>query len=434
MIDSEPAADARSNRTNAAAARISLFVGKGGVGKSTLATATAVRDARMGLRVLIVSTDQAHSTGDVLGVVITPTGERRPTRVLADLDAGRDVGSGGFLDALALDTLALLETRWREVAGVLAERFPESDLGTVAPEELSALPGIQEVLGLHEVGELAASGDWDHVVVDCASTADAMRMLTLPATFGLYLERAWPRHRRLSLAADESRAAAVVALVERVAAGTEGLSALLTDESRVTAHLVLTPERVVAAEAARTLGALALMGVSVDELIVNQFLVQDDSYEYRNLPEHPAFDWYTERISEQRTVLEELDTTIGDVKLVLVPHLPGEPIGPKALADLLDSARRRDGSPPPGPLRPVVDRESGSGLDAVYRLRLKLPQVDPATLTLGRVDDDLIIGAAGLRRRVKLASVLRRCIVLDAQLRGGELTVRFRPDPEVWPA
>ena len=434
MIDSEPAADARSNRTNAAAARISLFVGKGGVGKSTLATATAVRDARMGLRVLIVSTDQAHSTGDVLGVVITPTGERRPTRVLADLDAGRDVGSGGFLDALALDTLALLETRWREVAGVLAERFPESDLGTVAPEELSALPGIQEVLGLHEVGELAASGDWDHVVVDCASTADAMRMLTLPATFGLYLERAWPRHRRLSLAADESRAAAVVALVERVAAGTEGLSALLTDESRVTAHLVLTPERVVAAEAARTLGALALMGVSVEELIVNQFLVQDDSYEYRNLPEHPAFDWYTERISEQRTVLEELDTTIGDVKLVLVPHLPGEPIGPKALAELLDSARRRDGSPPPGPLRPVVDRESGSGLDAVYRLRLKLPQVDPATLTLGRVDDDLIIGAAGLRRRVKLASVLRRCIVLDAQLRGGELTVRFRPDPEVWPA
>jgi arsenite/tail-anchored protein-transporting ATPase len=419
---------------HAASTRISLFVGKGGVGKSTLATATAVRDARSGLRVLVVSTDQAHSTGDVLGVAITPTGERRPTRVLADLDAGRATGAGGFLDALALDTLALLETRWREVAGVLTNRFPESDLGTVAPEELSALPGIQEVLGLHEVGELAASGDWDHVVVDCASTADAMRMLTLPATFGLYLERAWPRHRRLTLAADEAVAAAVVALVERIAVGTEQLSALLTDESRVTAHLVLTPERVVAAEAARTLGALALMGVAVDELIVNQYLVQDDSYEYRNLPEHPAFDWYTERISEQRSVLEELDTTIGDVKLVLVPHLPGEPIGPKALAELLDSARRRDGSPPPGPLRPVVDRESGSGLDAVYRLRLKLPQVDPALLTLGRVDDDLIIGAAGLRRRVKLASVLRRCIVLDAQLRGGELTVRFRPDPEVWPA
>ena len=77
----------RSDPDPAAGARISLFVGKGGVGKSTLATATAVRDARAGLRVLIVSTDQAHSTGDVLGTTVTPTGTREPTRVLADLDA-----------------------------------------------------------------------------------------------------------------------------------------------------------------------------------------------------------------------------------------------------------------------------------------------------------------------------------------------------------
>ncbi len=189
----------------------------------------------------------------------------------------------------------------------------------------------------------------------------------------------------------------------------------------------------VAAEAARTLGSLALMGVRVEELLVNQILVQDDSFEYRNLPAHPAFDWYSERIAEQQVVLGELDTAIGDVKLVLVPHLAGEPIGPKALGELLDAARLRDGSPPPGPLRPVVDRESGTGLDAVYRMRLELPQVDRGALTLGRVDDDLIIGSGGLRRRVRLASVLRRCIVIDAQFRGGELTVRFRPNPEVWP-
>jgi arsenite/tail-anchored protein-transporting ATPase len=412
-------------------ARISLFVGKGGVGKSTLATATAVRDALAGMRVLIVSTDQAHSIGDVLGTSITPTGRRTPTRVFADLDSGRDCG-GGFLDALALDTLALLETHWRDIAGLLADRFPESDLGNVAPEELSALPGIQEVLGLHEVGELASSGEWDHVVVDCASTADALRMLTLPATFGLYLERAWPRHRRLS-GTDDARSAAVVGLLERIGAGTERLSVLLTDGSVLSAHLVMTAERVVAAEAARTLGSLALMGVRVDELIVNQILLQDDSYEYRNLPDHPAFDWYAERISEQRAVLDELDTMIGDVRLVLVPHLAGEPIGAKALGELLEAARQRDGSPPPGPLRPIVDRESGSGLEAVYRMRLELPQVDSAALSLGRVDDDLIIGAGGMRRRVRLASVLRRCIVMDAQLRGTELTVRFRPNPEVWP-
>jgi len=395
-----------------------------------LAAATAVSDARAGFRVLVVSTDQAHSLGDVLGVAVSPTGQRHVTRVLEDdVDAG-----GGFLDALALDTLALLESRWHEVARPLADRFEDSELDDVAPEELSALPGIQEVLGLHEVGELAASGQWDHVVVDCASTADALRMLTLPATFGMYVERAWPRHRRLASAADDPGSAAVVGLLERITAGMESLSALLTDGSRVGAHLVLTAERVVAAETARTLGALSLMGVRVDELIVNQILVRDDSYEYRNLPDHPAFDWYAERIAEQEAVLRELASTIGDVELVLAPHLASEPIGPKALIELLDTVRLLDGSPPPAPVAPVVDRESGSGLEAVYRMRLELPQVDPASLTLGRVGDDLIIGSSGMRRRVRLASVLRRCIVMDAQLRGSELTVRFRPNPEVWPA
>lgn len=388
--------------------------------------------AGAGQRVLVVSTDQAHSLGDVLGVPVPPS-QAELVRVLADLETGRAEAGGGFLDALALDTLALLEARWRDVVATLDRRFPDSELSTIAPEELSALPGVQEVLGLHAVGELARSGRWDRVVVDCASTADALRMLTLPATFGLYVERAWPRHRRLSLTAEDARSAAVVELLERVSASVEALSALLTDGDLVGAHLVLTPERVVAAEAARTLGSLALMGVRVEELIVNQVLLQDDSYEYRNLPEHPAFYWYTERIAEQQSVLEELDAAIGEVALVLPPPLSGEPIGPKALGALLDAARRRGGAAPPGPLRPTVDLESGTGLGSIYRMRLALPQLDPSALTLGRVDDDLIISAGGLRRRVRLASVLRRCTVLDAHLRGSELTVRFRPDPEVWP-
>ncbi|WP_197515251.1 ArsA family ATPase [Mycobacterium sp. 1245805.9] len=417
------------SESSATPARISLFVGKGGVGKSTLAAATAVADAGTGQRVLVVSTDQAHSLGDVLGVPVPPSGQGELVRVLADdAEAG-----GGFLDALALDTLALLEARWHDVVSTLDGRFPDSELSTIAPEELSALPGVQEVLGLYAVGELAASGRWDRIVVDCASTADALRMLTLPATFGLYVERAWPRHRRLSIAADDARSGAMVELLERISASVDRLSELLTDGDLVTAHLVLTPERVVAAEAVRTLGSLALMGVRVEELIVNQVLTEDESYEYRNLPEHPAFYWYAERIAEQRVVLDELDATIGDVALVLTPHLSGEPIGPKALGALLDSARRRGGAAPPGPLRPVVDLESGSGLGSIYRMRLTLPQLDPGGLSLGRVDDDLIISAGGLRRRVRLASVLRRCTVLDAHLRGGELTVRFRPDPEVWP-
>ncbi len=147
-----------------------------------MAAATAVHEARAGQRVLLVSTDQAHSLGDVLGVAVSPTGQRDPVRVMADLETGSTDAGGGSLDALAMDTLALVEARWRTVVDTLGRRFSESELGEIAPEELSALPGVQEVLGLHEVGELARCGKWDHIVVDCASTADALRMLTLPAT------------------------------------------------------------------------------------------------------------------------------------------------------------------------------------------------------------------------------------------------------------
>ena len=410
--------------------RIGFFVGKGGVGKSTLAAATGVQAALNGERVLLVSTDQAHSLGDVLGVPVEPGGGTEPVRILTE-EQGGDTG-GGHLDAMALDTLVLLESTWRAAAPVLAARFPASDLDAIAPEELSAVPGIQEVLGLRSVADLAESGRWDYLVVDCASTADALRMLTLPAAFATYLERCWPRHRRLSAGAEDLRGAVTVAMVEAVHAGLEGLSELVSGP-RAGAHLVLTPERVVAAEAVRALGSLAVMGVAVSELIVNQVLFQDDSYEYRNLPDHPAFDWYAARISEQQSVLDELADVIGDLRLVLTPHLAGEPIGAKALAQLLDEARRRDGAAPPVPLRPVVDRESGSGLDAIYRLRLELPPLDTGSLNLGRAGDDLIIGVGGLRRRVRLAPVLRRCTVAGAALRGRELTVRFRPDPEVWP-
>ena len=146
--------------------------------------------------------------------------------MLADLDIGDADAGGGFLDALALDTLALLEARWRDIALPLAGHVsPSPTWVTVAPEELSALPGIQEVLGLHEVGELAALGRLGprrrRLRVDrrCDAHADAAR----PPS-ALYLERAWPRHRRLSALADDGPSAAVVDLLERIAAGIERLS------------------------------------------------------------------------------------------------------------------------------------------------------------------------------------------------------------------
>jgi anion-transporting ArsA/GET3 family ATPase len=225
--DTEPGEAPTADDGPRTPARIGFFVGKGGVGKSTLASAEAVRAALAGQRVLVVSTDQAHSLGDVLGVAVRASGDADPVRILTEERGGQT--GGGHLDAAALDTLALLASMWRAVAPALALRFPSSDLNELAPEELCALPGIQEVLGLRAVADLADSGRWDYVVVDCASTADALRMLTMPAAFAEYVERCWPRHRRLSATVEDVRTAATVALVETVSIGVESLAELLKD-------------------------------------------------------------------------------------------------------------------------------------------------------------------------------------------------------------
>ena len=136
-------------------ARISLFVGKGGVGKSTLASCHRGQRRKRGA----AGAGGVHRPGALAG---RRAGRRRSRRAVAANRFGCSPserggrGGGGFLDALALDTLALLEARWRDVVDTLDRRFPDSELSTIAPEELSALPGIQEVLGLHAVGELAA--------------------------------------------------------------------------------------------------------------------------------------------------------------------------------------------------------------------------------------------------------------------------------------
>uniref|UniRef100_UPI003D77361B ArsA family ATPase n=1 Tax=Nocardia carnea TaxID=37328 RepID=UPI003D77361B len=114
---------------------------------------------------------------------------------------------------------------------------------------------------------------------------------------------------------------------------------------------------------------------------------------------------------------------------------PGSGTGHAGAVRRDSSAAMRDdaGSAAAEAAAPAVRLESGAGLHSVYALRIQLPVADPATLRLGRVEDDLIVGADGVRRRLRLAPVLRRCTVSTAELDDGYLVVRFRPDPQEWP-
>jgi len=410
-----------------AGVRVVLFAGKGGVGKTTLAAAAAAALSAGGRKTLVVSTDPAHSLGDALGITL----RAEP----AEVDSG--------LSACQVDTRALVDGSWHRLRAHLGTVLAGAGVEEVLAEELTVLPGIEELLALSEVDRMARSGLWDVVVVDCAPTAESLRLLALPEAAATYLERLFPTHRRLvrgmlaglaGAGASAARWDAAVEAIGRLAERLDSLRALVTDHEVTSLRLVLTPERVVVAETRRAVTALSMQGIRVDGLIVNR-LVPAVTPRARGA----AATWLRTRRGEQDTVLDGLRADLPGLPLCTVQHCAEEPVGLPALLGL--AAELRGAGPDPvldpgggvvGPPLVAVQRGAGSGLDAEYLLRLAIPLVDASEVDLARVDDEIAVTAAGHRRLIPLPSVLRRCTLTGAEAGGNDLLVRFRPDPALW--
>jgi arsenite/tail-anchored protein-transporting ATPase len=401
--------------------RMVLFTGKGGVGKTTLAAATAAHLARSGRKTLAVSTDPAHSLGDALEAELG--GE--PTEV---------DGVGGLF-AAHVDARALLEGAWGRLRDHLATVLAGAGVDELVADELTVLPGVEELLALAAVQRAAQAGPWDVVVVDCGPTAETLRLLALPEAVGGYLERLFPAHRR-ALRGLVTRDRSDARRWDRTVEALDGLAGELADLRALLAspqtgiRLVLTPERVVAAETRRTLTALALLGLHVDGLVANR-MVPVPPADARG----DAARWLRERGSEQAAVLADLERL--GTPLRTVEHTAAEPTGVEALLVLAGRLWGDDDpaaeQPPATPLL-AVRRTSGSGrsLDSEFELALHLPGAASAPLDLTRIGDELAVTVAGLRRMVALPAVLRRCTVIRARLDGDDLRVAFRPDPALW--
>jgi arsenite-transporting ATPase len=403
--------------------RVVLFTGKGGVGKTTLAAATAARLAAAGRKTLVVSTDPAHSLGDALGVPL-------------DGEPGELAGADGLF-ACQLDLRSLVDGNWRQLRTHLRTLLAGAGVDELAAEELTVLPGVEELLALSEVYRLAAVGPWEVVVVDCGPTAETLRLVALPEALSGYLERLFPTHRRvvrgllagLAGARQSDHWDAAADALGRLAERVDALRAALADSARTSVRLVATPERVVAAETRRTLTALAVQGIRVDGVIANRLV---PVFGPRR---GPSATWLHTRRAEQDAVLAELaDAT--EAPLRTVPHLAAEPIGVPALLDLAGEVYGED-----DPLLPPVERTdpllsvsgSGQGTAARYRLRIAVPLRADTDLDLARIGDELSLTVDGRRRLIALPPVLRRCAVTGADVVDGGLAVHFRPDPALWP-
>ncbi|MET7994261.1 ArsA family ATPase [Amycolatopsis sp. NPDC005232] len=376
--------------------RILLFTGKGGVGKTTLAAATATALAGRGRKTLVVSTDPAHSLGDAFGAALGS----EPSEV----DERRD-GSPAGLWAAQVDSRALADRTWHELRDQLRTLLAGAGLETLDAEELTVLPGVDELLALGEVQRLAGHGPWDTVVVDCGPTAETLRLLALPEAVAGYLNKAYGRRGR------------VAGSVRRLGAHLDSLRELLTDRSVTTVRLVLTPERVVVAEARRTLTSLALRGIAVDGLIANRLMPAPGFWR------GSAATWLRTRRAQQDAVLAELAAAgFGPADLARVEHRASEPVGAEALAEL---ARELYGTRDPlsGTRKPVTPLLQVTPEADGFRLRVAIPLLREADVDLARVDDDLAITVDGFRRLIALPETLRPCRITGAESDAGGLVI-----------
>lgn len=394
--------------------RVLLFTGKGGVGKTTTSAATAAYAAARGHKTLVLSTDPAHSLADAFGVALRDV----PT----EIDAG--------LYGQQVDGQRAFETSWRSIQGYLRELLQQGGIAPLEAEELTVLPGAEEVLALLELRNQVAGGRWDVVVVDCAPTGETLRLLALPEALQWWMQRLYPTDRRvmrsvrpvlshlagLPLPPDE-----VFAAAQRLAEELAEVRALLVDPASTSVRLVLTPESMVVAEARRTLTALSLFGYRVDGIVANRVFPDGDSDAWR--------DGWVARQSER---MAEVRASFPGVPVWRSAYAEAEPMGLDALAAFAGSAYA-DGDPDPLELTAVADPIAIEQVSSdEYVMAIALPHADRDEVELVRKGDDIVVTVGSYRRVLALPSVLRRCLVDGAALRDGALRVRFSADPALW--
>jgi arsenite/tail-anchored protein-transporting ATPase len=314
--------------------RILLFVGKGGVGKSTMACATAARAAANGSRTIVISADPAHSVADVL--LLAP-------RSFAP--AGR--GLRRIADNLWFQELRItdeLTSRWSSITAFWSKIFRDVDLSDILADELAILPGMEETALLLTLADYYREGAYDVAVVDCAPTAEALRFLSLPKTIRWYVKKLLGLQRTASRilrpiqkygakipVADDEYFTEVNELSDKLA----GLDALLEDPDTTSVRIVTLPEKIVLQETRRALLYLSLYGLNTDLCILN-----------RVLPEQGEGEFFGRWRTTQAKYIAEARHSFAPIPMVSVPFQDTEPLGLERLSHIADALY--DGRDPAG--------------------------------------------------------------------------------------
>jgi len=386
--------------------RMIIYTGKGGVGKTSASAATARRLAQMGYRTLVMSTDSAHSLSDSLEVQIGGT--------VTKIDEN--------LDALEVDIVHEMETRWKEIEEYVKIFMLSQGMDELSAKEMAILPGMELIAALFHVLDYEKRNVYDVIVMDTAPTAETLRLLSFPDVSQWYMTRLYGLFKKLVSLARFTigrfldfplPSSAVLKNLEDMNVKMSEVKEFLQNPKRTTIRIVVNPERMVINETKRAYSYLCLYGLTVECLIVN-----------RMLPEDMEMGYFKEKLEEQRKYMEMIHQGFDPMKMFHAYQLPTEMMGPEKLDEL---ARTIFGDSDPSevyatesPMKFTTEKEH-------HILSLKLPFAVKGDIELYRSHDtSLIIQVGSHKRNIDLPLVLKSSELAGAEMKDDTLRIKFR--------
>lgn len=384
--------------------RIILFTGKGGVGKTSVSAATALRCADLGYRTIVISTDAAHSLADSLDMELGP----EPVEVTPQLQAQE------------IDVLFQMEKYWGTVQEYLTSLLAWRGMDEIMAEETSVFPGMEELASLLQIVKLYDADEHDVIIIDCAPTGETLRLLSFPEMGRWYLEKIFPLERKaFRLTGPLLKRLVDVPLpdeeifdtIEELILQLERMHTLLSDRDGSSIRLVLNPEKMVIREAQRTFTYLNLYGFGTDAIISN-----------RIIPDGVSDEYFTSWRESQALYGQLIEEAFSPLPIFPIPLLDAEVVGSGMLRRMADAVYG-DRDPTEvfytGPTQ--VIEKAGDG----YRLIQPLPFVSKEQIQLTRSGDELIVRIGNQKRNLILPRALVSLDIMSAKHDDDLLTITF---------
>lgn len=385
--------------------RIILYLGKGGVGKTTISAATAVRAAALGKRTLVVSTDLAHSLADCFHTTLTS----EPTELKTNLWAQE------------VNVLDEMRRSWSKLQESMSKVLRKRGMDAVMAEELALIPGMDEIVSLINIYRNAREGNFEVVIIDAAPTGETVRLLSMPDTFQWYASRLTGSG-TLGLARPLLKAimpnnAEILEAINTLSERVKTLREVLSDPEVSSYRPVVNPERMVIKEALRAETYLALFGYPIDSVICNRVIQADN---YRDT-------FMQELYRNQEKLRQQIQQTFTPLPIWEVPYRSQEILGVDALGEL---AQAVFGEQDPtqvfyrGAIQ-EIKREGDS-----YVLRLPLPHVEMNKVLMTKRGDEMIVEIGNFKRDITLPAILANQEATVARFVNKALEIHFTASGE----